>query len=220
MSRNPKFSRAPQTGSSKLRGEKSVLSVYKRKSWMNEHHRLPRSRGGDNSDNNVIYTGRLVHESYHVLFGVKMPTDVCSIVNLRFEDDKDYLISIAVKDFGTCLRYLVNSGILQSYDFHYYGVTWYHIHHYGNKDDLSDQFIKGPQALRKIDSDFNQDDCLKITINQRWSIVFPRQSLPVMAYQLTKYWIPLDTVILAIPKQAKEAADELFRLVLRPKHKK
>lgn len=186
---------------------------------MNEHHRLSRSRGGDNSNNNVIHTGRLVHESYHVLFATKIPADVCSVVNHRFEDEKDYLISIAVKDFGTCLRYLVNSGILQNYDFHYYGVTWYHIYHYGDKDDLSDQFIKGPQALRKLDPEFNQDDCLRISIKQRWAIVFPRQSLSVMAYQLTKYWIPLDTVILAIPKQAKEAVDELFRLVLKPRRR-
>jgi hypothetical protein len=57
-------------------------------------------------------------------------------------------------------------------------------------------------------------------MNQRWDIVFPRQSLRIVAYQLTKYWIQLDTVILAIPKQAKEAVDELLGLVSRPKKKK
>lgn len=221
MSGKVRYSRAPRCDAVKTPQKiKEEKERTKRQLNMTEHHRLSRNRGGGASRDNIILAGWLSHQSYHAIFDSKKPVDVCDIVNDRFENDGEYLVAIPIIDFNTCLQYLVNSGVLRSYDFNVYGVTWNHIQHYGNQTDLVEQFPQGQQELRKVDPIFDHDACVRISYKQRWDIVFPKPKLQIIAYQLTKYWLQLDVVIIAIPRQHFDLVEDLLTMLIKKKNKK
>ena len=47
----------------------------------NVHHRLPVSRGGDDSERNRVLVPIHLHEAYHRLFGNSTPQEIAKILN-------------------------------------------------------------------------------------------------------------------------------------------
>lgn len=55
------------------------------------HHRKPRSRGGDNSPRNIVRVPRNKHEAFHLLFENHSPEEIATILN-DFWIDTDYFM--------------------------------------------------------------------------------------------------------------------------------
>ena len=45
------------------------------------HHRLPRSRGGDDSEENLVQVPVVKHQAYHTLFQNHLPEEIARILN-------------------------------------------------------------------------------------------------------------------------------------------
>ena len=48
---------------------------------IDKHHRLPRSKGGSNSNSNISLVRKDLHVAYHKLFGNATPEEVAEILN-------------------------------------------------------------------------------------------------------------------------------------------
>ena len=73
-----------------------------------------------------------------------------------------------------------------------HGLTWGHLYLHCTEKELWGVF-KGHRHQ------FNRPDPLGL-MTDRWTYLFTHMALSAIAYQLTKYWMPLDCVIVAIPK--------------------
>lgn len=61
---------------------------------LTKHHRVPRSKGGDNSERNISFVPRNKHESYHLLFANHLPEEVAEILNKHWIDPDYKLIVV------------------------------------------------------------------------------------------------------------------------------
>lgn len=87
---------------------KEVVVMPKRRKWnkpayvdgYNVHHRLPRSRGGQSTPENLSIVPKEYHEAYNLLFGGN-PTaqEVCKVLNEIWIDPAYRLIVVPAK-FG------------------------------------------------------------------------------------------------------------------------
>lgn len=189
------------------RGSRASYRAMLKKQGLNEHHRTPRCKNGGRSigDLNISKVGIILHRTYHALFGAKSPLGVCRQINGEFCDDSCMLVAVPTRDFSTFHRYFTNRGVLPLDGIASLGVTWGHLFLHGNKDDLVSVFRQGRHYFTKADPEV-RDEC-------RWRYLFGEVNMAKMAFELTKYWLPLDAVVLAIPKTAQEEVLEfLFNL--------
>lgn len=65
-----------------------------------KHHIIPRSRGGDNSLENIAGVGKKEHQLYHTLFQNKRPEEIINyLVNEFWNKDWEY-VNEAIKQYG------------------------------------------------------------------------------------------------------------------------
>ncbi len=179
----------------KTRTEKSKPKYRARmKKSSNEHHRTPRCQKGSRglSDLNILKAGTKIHDCYHALFGTMTPTSVCIKINQQFADELEYLVSVPTKDFSTFHCYFTNRKVIKLVGMAKHGLTWGHLYLYGSQVDLLAVFRGERHYFTKPNP--------AIDVVDRWQYLFPNLSMSEMAYQLTKYWLPLECVIVAIPK--------------------
>lgn len=60
------------------------------------HHRRPRSRGGEDTDQNISIVPVHLHQAWHALFANHSPEVICAIINERWLDP-DYNLIIERK---------------------------------------------------------------------------------------------------------------------------
>jgi len=58
------------------------------------HHRLPRSRGGQNGGGNVVTVPQNHHRAYHLLFGNMIPKEMAKMLTDTWIDPAYYLVAI------------------------------------------------------------------------------------------------------------------------------
>lgn len=68
------------------------------------HHRLPRSRGGDNSKSNLVTVNQRQHRAYHTLFKNMIPSEVAQFLTATWIDSKMYLVAIPRKKSRTSVK--------------------------------------------------------------------------------------------------------------------
>lgn len=56
---------------------------------MSNHHRKPKSRGGDNSARNISKVSKVQHRAWHVLFSNMTPEQIADEINEKWID-QDY----------------------------------------------------------------------------------------------------------------------------------
>lgn len=61
---------------------------------MDRHHRLPRSRGGSNSPNNISIVERKQHQAWHLLVGNMNAEEVAAMLTDTWIDADYYLVAI------------------------------------------------------------------------------------------------------------------------------
>ncbi len=166
---------------------------------LNEHHRQPRSKNGgrQKGDLNISKVGVRIHQSFHALFGTLAPSAVCLKINQVFESEPEYLVPVDTKDFSTFHRYFTNCGVLPLKGMAGHGLTWGHLFLHGNQEDLNDVFRGGRHYFTKPDPDQ--------ALTCRYEYLFGQPTMQVMAFELTKHWLPLSVVIVAIKKEHQEA---------------
>jgi hypothetical protein len=168
--------------------------AWLKRQGLNEHHRTPRCRNGGraHADLNIAKVGIQLHRVYHMLFGTKLPEAVCLHINTTFTEENESLVVVSTRDFATFHRYFTSRHILPLRGMASYGVTWGHLFLYGSRDDLYGTFRHGRHLFAKFDPPVDSV-C-------RWHYLFGEVSLAVMAYELTKHWLPLSVVVVAVPK--------------------
>lgn len=57
------------------------------------HHRLPKSRGGDNSSRNLSIVPRHLHRYYHALFENKTSDEIAEVLNTVWLSEDNPLVS-------------------------------------------------------------------------------------------------------------------------------
>lgn len=62
---------------------------------LDKHHRLPRSRGGDNSKRNIVMVPQKLHRAWHTLVGNMTAPEVAELLS-NVWIDPDYIL-IAMK---------------------------------------------------------------------------------------------------------------------------
>ena len=65
-----------------------------------KHHRKPRSKGGDNSNENLVLVEHKKHRAYHLLFDNKDPKEVAQILNETWIDPTFKFICVKRKKNG------------------------------------------------------------------------------------------------------------------------
>jgi len=61
------------------------------------HHRKPRSKGGDNSCNNIVTVNKTKHQAFHHLFYEGSPQKIANILN-RTWIDLDYELIVVKRE--------------------------------------------------------------------------------------------------------------------------
>lgn len=61
---------------------------------IDKHHRLPRSKGGSNSNSNISLVRKDLHVAYHKLFGNATPDEVADILNKVWIDPAYKLVAV------------------------------------------------------------------------------------------------------------------------------
>lgn len=61
---------------------------------IDKHHRLPRSKGGSNSNSNISLVRKDLHVAYHKLFGNATPDEVAEILNKVWIDPAYKLVAV------------------------------------------------------------------------------------------------------------------------------
>lgn len=61
------------------------------------HHRLPRSRGGTNTPENISLVPQNLHRAYHTLFGNMMPDTIAKLLTDTWIAKSHYLIAVPYK---------------------------------------------------------------------------------------------------------------------------
>ena len=51
---------------------------------LEQHHIIPRSKHGKDTDGNIAYVGRIDHRLYHTLFGNRTPEEIILYLNSYF----------------------------------------------------------------------------------------------------------------------------------------
>lgn len=154
--------------------------------------------------------GIQIHRTYHSLFAADEPIDVIKRINYIFCEAPEYLVVVSTKYFSTFHLYFTNRQVIPAVGMAGYGLTWGHLFLHGTNDDLWGTFRSGRYQVSKSDpgGDFSE----------KWRYLFQKVTLPVMAFELTRYWLPLDCVVIAIPKKHREEVDS-FLLNLSTKEK-
>jgi hypothetical protein len=181
--------------STKKRNSKYSYRIWLKRHGLNEHHRQPRSRNGGRgqADLNICKVGIRIHACFHTLFGTLPPEHVCEKINHLFTTEAEYLVAVPTKDFSTFHRYFSNRGILPLCGMASHGLTWGHLFLYGSQEDLHSTFRSGRHFFTKSDPGRVGECC--------FHYLFGRLQMSVMAFELTRYWLPLSVVIVAIAKQ-------------------
>jgi hypothetical protein len=66
--------------------------MNKKRKYLDKHHVIPRSRGGDSSLENICYVGKREHELYHTLFSNKTPPEIVEyMVRVFWKDNWSYI---------------------------------------------------------------------------------------------------------------------------------
>lgn len=197
------------SGARRKRSKKKTNRKQKYKSWLkqrglNEHHRQPRCRQGGrgHGDLNIVKVGIQVHRTFHTLFDAEQPSGVVTRINAIFSDAAEYLVVVPTKYFPTFHRYFTNRQVIPWVGMAGYGLTWGHLFLYGTPDDLLGTFRSGRHHVSKPDPLGDCDD--------RWLYLFQTLTMSVMAFELTRYWLPLDCVIIAVPKEHKTEVDDFL----------
>lgn len=73
------------------------MSAKPERKQLTRHHRVPRSKGGSDSDRNISLVPCNKHEAYHLLFANLPPEDVARILNAHWIDP-DYELVVQKKD--------------------------------------------------------------------------------------------------------------------------
>jgi hypothetical protein len=169
--------------------------------------------GRGQADLNIVQVGITIHQSFHALFDALSPTAVCEKINGQFASESECLIAVPTKDFSTFYRYFSNRGILPKNGMASHGVTWGHLFLYGNQEDLQETFRGGKYYLSKAEpvQSFKVD---------RYLHLFGQVSMAVMAFELTKYWLPLSGVVVAISKQHEDEVRNFLQQIASPKKKR
>lgn len=133
------------------------------------------------------------------------PAEVCRIINDKFPDDVEYLEVVQTKDFSTFYRYFSNRGMLSLIGLARYGLTWGHLFLYGSQDDLYDTFRGGRHHFDKRDP--------ATEMHCRWEYLFDTVSMQKMAHDLTRYWLPLTVVIVAVRRVYQSEVSDFLNSV-------
>lgn len=176
--------------------------AWLKRDGLNEHHRQPRSKNGGRgqSDLNICKVGVSIHACFHALFATLPPARVCEKINQQFVSEDEYLVVVPTKDFSTFHRYFSNRGILPLGGMASHGLTWGHLFLYGNQEDLNSTFRGGRHFFSKADPDG--------TMECRYQYLFGKVQMPVIAFELTRYWMPLSVVIVAVPKRHRDEVSD------------
>ncbi len=64
---------------------------------MDKHHRLPRSKGGNGTADNISVVPIHEHRAWHRLFGNKTPQEIARIISDVWIESKFYMIIVSRK---------------------------------------------------------------------------------------------------------------------------
>lgn len=64
---------------------------------MDKHHRLPRSKGGNGTPDNISVVPIHEHRAWHRLFGNKTPQEIARIISDVWIESKFYMIIVSRK---------------------------------------------------------------------------------------------------------------------------
>lgn len=171
----------------------------------NEHHREPRCRQGGRgyAGLNIVKVGLQVHRTFHSLFDADEPSEVVKRINQIFCEEREYLVVVPTEYFSTFHRYFTNRQVIPWVGMAGYGLTWGHLFLHGTTADLLGTFRSGRHKVSKSDPLGDP--------SEKWRYLFQRVTMQAMAFELTRYWLPLDSVIIAIPKQYQVEVDEFLK---------
>lgn len=181
---------------------------------LNEHHRQPRCRQGGRgrSDLNIVKVGIKIHRCFHAIFGTELPAAIVAHINKSFDTESEYLVQVPTKFFPTFHRYFTNRQVLKLVGMAGHGLTWGHLSLYGTQADLVGIVRTAKHFFLKPDPHGDPDN--------RWLYLFHTLTMSVMAYELTRYWLPLDCVVIAIPKEHQVEVDAFLGNLVTPKRKR
>lgn len=75
------------------------MSRKKKRNKLNDwHHRRPTSRGGKNTEENLVQVNKGKHESWHHLFKNYHPEVICDIINRVWVDPSHRFICLPKKE--------------------------------------------------------------------------------------------------------------------------
>lgn len=196
------FNKARYKRSKKKPTREQQVKLALKQRGLNEHHRTPRCRQGGrgHADLNILKVGIQLHRTYHSLFDADEPADVVKRINQIFSEEREYLVVVPTKFFVSFHRYFTNRQVIPTVGMVGYGLTWGHLFLYGTTDELLGTFRSVRHHVSK--SDHGGDS------SEKWRYLFQKVTLPVMAFELTRYWLPLDCVIIAVAKEHRAEVDE------------
>jgi hypothetical protein len=202
------FNRARYKRSKKKPTREQQVKLARKLRGFNEHHRQPRCRQGGRgyAGLNIVKVGIQVHRTYHSLFGADEPKDVVKLINKIFSEYPEYLVVVPTNCFPSFHRYFTSRQVIKAVGMSGYGLTWGHLFLYGTNDDLLGTFRSVRHNVSKSDPGGDS--------SEMWRYLFQKVTMPVMAFELTRYWLPLDSVIIAIPKEHRAEVDEYLQGLL------
>ncbi len=205
MDGGSKFKGVRRKRSKKKPTREQEIKLERKLRGFNEHHREPRCRQGGRgyADLNIVKVGIQIHRTYHSLFDADEPLGVVKRINDIFCEYSEYLVVVPTKNFSAFYLHFTSCGVLKAETMAGYGLTWGHLFLYDTTDDVLGTFCADPPQVVKSDP--------KTDPSEKWRYLFQKVTLPVMAFELTRYWLPLDCVIVAVPKQHQVAVDEFLR---------
>ncbi len=200
------FKRARRKNSKKKKPtQEQKRKLELKQKGFNEHHREPRCRQGGRgyAGLNIVKVGIQIHRTFHSLFDADEPLDVVKSINRIFCEDPEYLVVVPTKFFSSFHRYFTTRDAIPRVGMAGYGLTWGHMFLHGIADDSLGTFRASRYQVSKSDP--------KGDPSERWRYLFQKVTLPAMAFELTRYWLPLNCVIIAIPKQHQVEVDEFLK---------
>ncbi len=68
--------------------------MAKKSSQYNTHHRVPQSRGGKDTPENISVVRISHHRAYHQMFGCMTPEQIAKYLNVKWIDPKKMMIVV------------------------------------------------------------------------------------------------------------------------------
>lgn len=76
--------------------------------FYNEHHIIPRCRGGPDRDYNILHKAKIMHAAWHELFAFRTPSEAANLLKISIDNQRGKKAYATVFGYGAALEQALN----------------------------------------------------------------------------------------------------------------